>query len=49
MGKIRPEFIDENSVLLMPEFLPPYYKKIYDDVDDIFKTVFNKGNDIIVL
>lgn len=48
MFNVRNEFIDENSKLLTPDKLPSNLKKVYDDIDNIYNTIYRKGKDIDV-
>lgn len=46
MFKVRDEFIDENSKLVGPDKLPIELKKKYNEIENIYKTIYRKGIDI---
>ena len=46
---IRPEFLDQDDCIIMPEKLPVDLKKIYDDIDNVACGIYGKGRDIGIL
>lgn len=48
MFNVRDEFIDQNSKIINPENLPAYLKAKYDEIVNIYNTIYRKGKDIEV-
>lgn len=46
---IRPEFLDQDDCLVMPDKLPAELKKIYDDIYNVGSGIYGKGEDIAIL